>query len=130
MSCQWSSQVFHRPAVNLALKRNNLIKGIPIAHPAPVIELRLGVGVHANGVVIRQQSEQKPFLATNPSYLDKVPANLKASFSIESIGVLIIPKYPFLSEYSSIMLAPLDPNAPSAYTLTDLTFNLSVLNGP
>jgi cytochrome c oxidase subunit 2 len=44
-------------------------------------------------------AEQKPFLATNPSYLDKVPANLKAKAS------KYIPTEPISTDSAAVLSA-------------------------
>ena len=54
VASQRQRQLFHRPAIDLALEGDHLVQRIPVADPLPVIELRLGVPIHLHCGVILQ----------------------------------------------------------------------------
>src|SRR5690625_487373 len=65
-------EFLHSPAVDFALEGHHLAEGIPVAHPAPVIELGLAPQVDPNLVILRQHAQQKPLLLLADA--DRTPA--------------------------------------------------------
>src|SRR5690554_663446 len=62
--CQFSQGT----AIYLPFERNDLSQWIPVADPAPAVELRLAGQVHAHAVFIGIQAQQKPFLLLTNAY--------------------------------------------------------------
>ena len=52
MTTQRSSQLLHRTAIDLALERDDLIQGIPVTNPLPLVEFRFVVEIQLYRLVI------------------------------------------------------------------------------
>src|SRR3989338_9773864 len=49
-------------AIDLALECHHLAQRVPVAHPAPAVELRLAGQVHPHALLVGGQAQEKPLL--------------------------------------------------------------------
>src|SRR5690554_68647 len=69
--CQFSQGT----AIYLPFERNDLPQWIPVADPAPAVELWLAGQVHAHAIFVGAQAQQEPFLLLADAYRLAVAAN-------------------------------------------------------
>src|SRR5690606_25885461 len=60
----WQSpaQLLERQPIDVALEVDDLANRVPVGHPAPGVELRLGPSIEADMVLLAHQAQQKPLL--------------------------------------------------------------------